>query len=205
MKNLPKLEPMALLEQAAPFDDPDWLFEVKYDGIRAFAYISGDDCRLVVNGLDDPTPQFRELARVLPGDLNVKNAVLDGELVVLDQVGKAQYGDLIAGRGLVLFAAFDLVWLNGKDLREQPLVERKEVLRFRVRHPSDRVMFVDYKEGTGTSLYARMCERDMEGIVGKPRYSPYLSGDGDTTWIKVKNPSYSKAAGRAELLEQRLT
>ena len=196
---------MTLLEHAAPFDDPNWLFEVKYDGIRAIAYISGDDCRLVVDGLETPVPRFRELARVLPGDLNVKNAILDGELVVLDQVGKAQFGDLMNGRGLVLFAAFDLLWLNGKDLREQALVERKELLRFRVRHPSDRVMFVDYKEGTGTALYARMCERDMEGIVGKPRYSPYLGGAGDTTWIKVKNPNYSKAEGRAELLEKRLT
>jgi bifunctional non-homologous end joining protein LigD len=205
MKTLPKLEPMALIEHATPFDDPNWLFEVKYDGIRAIAYISGDDCRLVVDGRETPTPRFRELARVLPGDLNVKNAVLDGELVVLDQVGKAQFADLLNGRGLVLFAAFDLMWLNGKDLREQPLVERKELLRFRVRHPSDRVMFVDYKEGTGTALYARMCERDMEGIVGKPRYSPYLGSTGDTTWIKVKNPNYSKAAGRAELLEHRLS
>jgi bifunctional non-homologous end joining protein LigD len=205
MKTLPKLEPMALIEHAAPFDDTNWLFEVKYDGIRALAYISGDECRLVVDGQDTPAPRFRELARVLPGDLNVKNAILDGELVVLDQVGKAQFADLVNGRGLVLFAAFDLMWLNGKDLREQPLVERKELLRFRVRHPSDRVMFVDYKEGTGTALYARMCERDMEGIVGKPRYSRYLDSAGDTTWIKVKNPNYSKAAGRAELLEQRLS
>ncbi len=205
MKTLPKLEPMALIDHAAPFDDPNWLFEVKYDGIRAIAYISGDDCRLVVDGLETPVPRFRELAHVLPGDLNVKNAILDGELVVLDQVGKAQFADLLNGRGLVLFAAFDLMWLNGKDLREQPLVERKELLRFRVRHPSDRVMFVDYKEGTGTALYARMCERDMEGIVGKPRYSPYLGSAGVTTWIKVKNPNYSKAEGRAELLEQRLS
>jgi bifunctional non-homologous end joining protein LigD len=202
MKALPKIEPMALLEHATPFDDPNWLFEVKYDGLRAFAYVQGDDCKLVVDGDDAVDPRFRELARVLPGDLNVKNAVLDGELVVLDRVGKAQFGDLVGGRGEVLFAAFDLLWVNGQDLRELPLVERKEMLRFRVRHPSDRVMFVDYKEGAGTDLYARMCERDMEGIVAKPRYSQYLSGAGSgTTWVKVKNPAYSKAKGRAELFE----
>ena len=65
-------------------------------------------------------------------------------------------------------------------------------------------MFVDYNETFGTALYSRMCERDMEGIVCKPRYSPYLSGDA-TTWIKVKNPNYSKAEGRAELLLHRLS
>jgi bifunctional non-homologous end joining protein LigD len=203
LKTLPKIEPMTLLEHATPFDDPQWLFEVKYDGLRALAYIHGDDCKLQVDGKEVSEPQFRELARVLPGDLNVKNAILDGELVVLDRVGKAQYGDLMAGRGLVLFAAFDMLWVNGKDLRQQPLIERKELLRFRLRHPSDRVMFVDYKEGAGTALYSRMCERDMEGIVGKPLYSQYLDGTGAMTWIKVKNPTYSQAEGREALLVPR--
>jgi bifunctional non-homologous end joining protein LigD len=205
LKTLPKIEPMTLLERATPFDDPQWLFEVKYDGVRAVAYIHGDDCKLQVDGEEVSAPRLRELARVLPGDLNVKNAILDGELVVLDRVGKAQYGDLMAGRGLVLFAAFDLLWVNGKDMREQPLIERKELLRFRVLHPSDRVMFVDYKEGAGTALYTRMCERDMEGIVGKPLYSQYPGGSSGATWIKVKNPNYSKAAGREEFLDQRLS
>ena len=197
MKALPKIEPMALLERAAPFDDPNWLFEVKYDGLRALAYIHGDDCKLLIHNPAAIQPRFEELARVLPGDLNVKNAILDGELVVLDRVGKAQFGDLVSGRGEVLFAAFDLLWLNGNDLRELPLVERKELLRFRIRHPSDRVMFVDYKEGSGTALYSRMCEHDMEGIVGKPRYSQYSSSAGGTTWIKVRNPNYSNVEGRA--------
>lgn len=202
MKALPKIEPMVLLERRAAFDDPNWLFEVKYDGLRALAYIQGDDCNLLIHAPATIQPRFEELARVLPGDLNVKNAILDGELVVLDRVGKAQFDDLVSGRGEVLFAAFDLLWLNGKDLRELPLVERKELLRFRIRHPSDRVMFVDYKEGNGTALYSRMCEHDMEGIVGKPRYSQYLSA-GATTWIKVKNPTYSNAEGRAAMFAPR--
>jgi bifunctional non-homologous end joining protein LigD len=200
MKTLPKIEPMTLLQRAHPFDDPNWLFEVKFDGLRALAYVHGDDCSLIVHSPAAIQPRFEELARVLPGDLNVKNAILDGELAVLDRVGKAQFGDLVSGRGEVLFAAFDLLWVNGRDLREVPLVERKELLRFRIRHPSDRVMFVDYKEGKGTALYARMCEHDMEGIVGKPRYSLYFSGADGSTWITVKNPNYSNLEGRAALL-----
>ncbi len=204
MKTLPKIEPMALLDRATPFDDPNWVFEVKYDGLRALAYVNGDECNLIIGGADATEPRFRELARVLPGDLNVKNAILDGELVVLDRVAKAQFGDLMSGRGEVLFAAFDLLWVNGKDLREVPLVERKELLRFRIRHPSERVMFVDYKEGNGTALYARMCEHDMEGIVGKPRYSQYFSGTGGSTWITVRNPNYSNVEGRTELFAKPL-
>ena len=193
---------MELVEQAMPFDHPDWLYEPKYDGFRALAYIQGDDCKLV-SGNDWDFTRFRDLARVLPGDLNAKNAILDGELVVLDQTGKSQFYELMANDGTVVFAAFDLVWLNGKDLRDEPLVERKELLRFRIRHPADRLLFVDYVEGSGKALYSRICGRDMEGIVCKPMISPYRMAGGKSTWIKVKNPKYTQAEGRSELFNKR--
>ena len=79
----------------------------------------------------------------------------------------------MANDGVVVFAAFDLVWLNGKDLRDQPLVERKELLRFRIRHPADRLAVRRLCRGKGKALYSRICERDMEGIVCKPMISPY--------------------------------
>lgn len=197
MKPLPKIEPMELMPQATPFDNPDWLFEPKHDGFRALAYVQGDDCHLVSRD-DANDMRFRDLARVLPGDLNAKNAILDGEVVVLDQTGKSQFLELMASDGTVVFAAFDLVWLNGKDLRDAPLIERKELLRFRIRHPADRLLFVDYVEGKGKAFYARICGRDMEGMVCKPASSPYRTVGGKTTWIKVNNPGYSQAEGRAE-------
>ena len=199
---LPKIEPMELAQQATPFDHPDWLFEPKHDGFRALAYIQGDDCKLV-SRKDANFTRFSDLARVLPGDLNAKNAILDGELVVLDRTGKSQFLELIANDGAVVFAAFDLVWLNGKDLRDTPLIERKELLRFRVRHPADRLLFVDYAEGSGKALYSRICQRDMEGIVCKPAVSPYRTVDGKTTWVTVNNPTYSQSEGRAELFDKR--
>ena len=105
---------MELVQQATPFDHPDWLFEPKHDGFRALAYIQGDNCKLVSRN-DANYTRFRDLARVLPGDLNAKNAILDGELVVLDQTGKSQFYELMANHGTVVFAVFDLLWLNGKD------------------------------------------------------------------------------------------
>ncbi len=202
MKPFPTIEPMEVVQQAMPFDHPDWLYEPKHDGFRAIAYVQGDDCKLVGRN-DRDFARFRDLARVLPGDLNAKNAILDGELVVLDQTGKSQFYELMANDGTVVFAAFDLVWLNGKDLRDEPLVERKELLRFRIRHPADHVLFVDYVEGNGKALYSRICERDMEGIVCKPMISPYRMVGGTTTWIKVKNPKYTQAEGRGELFNDR--
>jgi len=108
----------------------------------------------------------------------------------------------MAGRGYVVFAAFDLMWLNGRDLRDQPLWGRKELLRLHL-GPSSRVLFVDRVEGNGRRLYAQICMRDMEGIVCKPMISPYRTIGGTTTWIKVKNPNYSQAEGRRELFNKR--
>jgi bifunctional non-homologous end joining protein LigD len=201
VKPLPKIEPMKLVQQATPFDDDEWLFEVKHDGFRALAYIDNGLCRLVSRH-DFDYKRFRELAWALPSKVNVKNAVLDGELVVLDRMGRDKFNDLMAGRGFVAFAAFDLMWLNGRDLRDLPLWQRKDLLRFHL-ESSSRVLFVDHMEGKGKRLFEQICLRDMEGIVCKPMISPYRTIRGTTTWIKVKNPKYSQAEGRRELLNKR--
>src|SRR3954451_6719649 len=124
---------MDLVRKTTPFDHDDWIFEVKHDGFRAVAYIKGDECKLV-SGNDNDFTRFHELARVLPDDIDAKNAILDGEIVVLDNLGHSKFSDLMTGRGTVAFAAFDLLWLNGKDLRDVLLIERKELLRSRIRH-----------------------------------------------------------------------
>ena len=138
----------------------------------------------------------------MPSEINAKDAILDGELVVLDRTGKARFNDLMAGRGVVVFAAFDLMWLNGRDLRDQPLWQRKELLQGHL-EPSTGVLFVDHIEGKGKRMYEQICQRDMEGIVCKPMISPYRTIRGKTTWIKVKNPKYSQSEGRGELFNKR--
>ena len=201
MKALPKIEPMELVQQPAPFDHDEWLFEVKHDGFRSLAYIENGLCKLVSRN-DFNFERFDAVAQRMPSAINANNAVLDGELVVLDRTGKPRFDDLISARGVVVFAAFDLMWLNGKDLRDRPLLERKEILRFHL-EPSNRVLFVDHIEAKGKRLYEQICLRDMEGIVCKPMISPYRTVRGKTTWIKVKNPNYSQAEGRRELFNKR--
>ena len=111
----------------------------------------------------------------------------------------------MANRGIVVFAAFDLMCLNGRDLRDLTLLERKEILRYRLRFPSNRAILVDHILGRGKALYEQICKMHLEGIVCKPAISPYRTVRGKATWIKVKNSKYSQAEGRSELFNNRRT
>ena len=159
-------------------------------------------CKLVSRNEFNYT-RFRDVALALPSAINAKNAILDGELVVLDRTGKARFYDLMAGRGYVVFAAFDLMWLNGRDLRDQPLWGRKELLRLHLRNRRVAFCLSTTSKVTANDCTHRSVMRDMEGIVCKPMISPYRPIRGTTTWIKVKNPNYSQAEGRGELFNKR--
>ena len=98
MTPLAKIEPMELMQQATPFDQDEWLFEMKHDGFRSLAYIENGICKLVSRNEYD-YKRFRDLAQAMPSEINAKDAILDGELVVLDRTGKARFYDLMAGRG----------------------------------------------------------------------------------------------------------
>src|SRR5258705_11300177 len=97
---------MELLPQASSFNRDDWLFEVKHDGFRALAYIEDGACKLVSRD-DHAYTRFGDLMVVMPNDITAKSAILDGELVVLDDEGKARFHDLMENRGKVRFPAFD--------------------------------------------------------------------------------------------------
>jgi len=136
-------------------------------------------------------------------ELKVMNAILDGEIVCLDEEGKSLFNKLLFRRGNPIFAAFDLLWVDGEDLRELPLIGRKQQLRQIVPAASSHVLHVDYLPEKGRELFALACERDLEGIVGKWAQGSYQSDGRSTSWIKVKNANYSQAEGRAELFEGR--
>lgn len=197
MKRLPTIQLLTLARRPEPFDHRDWIFEVKMDGFRCGAYISLDGCRLVSrNG--NVFKQFHSLSQSL-SDLPVRSAILDGEIVCLDGKGRSQFNELLFRRGLPYFYAFDLLWLNGKDLRGLPLIERKERLRQIVhesRNPA--LLFADHVEHCGTDFFQIICQKDLEGIVAKHRDSRY---DKSARWIKIKNPAYTQAQGRHELFE----
>jgi bifunctional non-homologous end joining protein LigD len=184
-----------------PFDNPDYIFELKHDGFRALAYIDARECRLVSRNLK--SLRFESLRTAL-GKLPVKNAIIDGEIVCLDEKGISQFNALLTtkGRDAAAFYAFDLIWLNGADLRRAPLVKRKARLCELVRKSRcPRLLYAQHVEGGGRELFNEICRCDLEGIVAKRKMGVYREDRPD--WLKIKNRTYSQAEGRHELLTRR--
>jgi bifunctional non-homologous end joining protein LigD len=155
---------MALVRYPQPFTHPDWLFEVKYDGFRALAYCDSSGVRLISrNG--NRFAGFTDLCAGIEFALKARHAVLDGEIVCLDDDGCSQFNQLLFRRGTPRFCAFDLLHLNDKDLRGLPLIERKRALRKLVPNRSAFLVYVDHVEGEGEHLFNLVCERDLEGVV----------------------------------------
>jgi|SRR5215469_2757742 len=130
--------------------------------------------------------------------LNGHAAVLDSEIVSLDNEGKSQFYELLFHRGEARVCAFDLLWCNGEDLRNTSLMERKRRLRLLIQE-SDRLFYCDHVERHGKSLFQLACEHDLEGIVAKHKSDPYTPS---TKWLKIRNQQYSQWAGRDELFER---
>src|ERR1700736_4948676 len=196
-------QPMALGNARAPFSHPGWLFELKYDGFRALAHIDGKRTQLVSrNG--HPFASFPDLGHAIAAELPyTERAVLDGEIVCLDRKGRPQFKDLLFRRGVPCFFAFDLLY-DGKDRRRDALVDRKLELRRMIGRLSriSRLQYADHVEESGTELFRHVCELDLEGIVAKPKHSPYEREPARTSWYKIKNRSYSQMVGRHELFER---
>jgi bifunctional non-homologous end joining protein LigD len=143
---LPVFQPLPLTRRPEPFSHPDWLYEVKYDGFRALCYCDPSGVRLVSrNG--NRFASFTELCGGIEFSLKARHAVLDGEVAVLDKDGCSQFNQLLFRRGTARYCAFDLLHLNGEDLQNQPLIERKRALRKIVPTHSPFLMFVDHVDG----------------------------------------------------------
>src|ERR1700730_17000915 len=192
-------QPMPLSRRPLPFDHPEWIFELKYDGFRSLAVIENGCCQLISrNG--HPFNSFTELRKALgaPGD---GKTVVDGEIVCLDKRGKPQFRDLLFHRAEPCFYAFDLLMCDGRDLRSEKLTDRKHELRCLLTGlATSRLQYADHVERYGTALFQRVCEMDLEGIVAKHSFGPYTTER--TTWFKIKNRSYSQVQGREELFER---
>ena len=193
-------QPMPLSRRPAPFDHPEWIFELKYDGFRSLAVIQKGRAQLISrNG--NPFNSFDDFRKGLTLTVAGKT-VLDGEIVCLDKRGKPQFRDLLFHRGEPCFFAFDLLMSDGKDLRSERLTDRKQELRRLLKFSASRMHYADHVEQHGTALFQRVWEMDLEGIVAKHAFSPYVTEAERTTWFKIKNRSYSQMQGREELFER---
>jgi bifunctional non-homologous end joining protein LigD len=195
------MNPMRLARRPEPFDHPDWIYEVKFDGFRALAYVEDAKCRLVSRRRHE-YQSFRALQSAI-AQLEVQDAVIDGEIVCLDPLGRSQFYELMFRRREPYFYAFDLLWLNGEDLRGLPLLERKNRLRqICIPTYTDGLLYLDHLERNGSGLFAKACELDLEGIVAKWAPGKYIASNRRSSWVKVKNRDYSQAKGRADLFER---
>jgi bifunctional non-homologous end joining protein LigD len=185
---------MTVSRIAAPFDHPDFLFELKHDGFRCLAYIPESRCDLV-SRRKYFYKSFDSLKTAL-AKLKATDAILDGEICCLDSQGRSQFNELLYRRGEPAFYAFDLLWLNGQDLRQLPLIERKKRLQKLIaKSRCERIIVAQHIAKHGTTLYREICERDLEGIVAKRRDGVYsVSGQ----WLKILNPNYTQHEGRHE-------
>src|SRR5207253_3803872 len=199
----PNFQPMPLLKRAAPFDGLDWLFELKYDGFRALAVIEHGRAQLLSrNG--HPFASFSELGKQIAAALPNVRAVIDGGICSLDKRGRPQFKNLLFRRGKPpCFFAFDLLTCDGKDLRTERLLDRKQELRrLLARSPDSLLKYTEYIDGCGMAFFQRVCELDLEGIVAKQKSAPYVTEREQSTWFKILNREYSQKDGREELFER---
>ncbi|MBV8252406.1 MAG: DNA ligase D [Chitinophaga sp.] len=193
---LSKVSPMLATLTKGPFDNPEWLYEIKWDGYRAIGYLNKTKVELLSRNQISFKDKFGIIVDALKA-WNVK-AVTDGEIVALDERGDPDFQQLQnfmkEGRSAhLVYYIFDLLWYEGKDLRQLPLIERKELLReiIPLNHPLLR--YSDHITEEGTAFYKVAVERGLEGVMAKKMDSVYSTGRRTDTWLKVKNNHQTEA------------
>ena len=190
-----RLGPMLATIGEGPFSDPNWLFEIKWDGVRALAWIADGALTLRSRNGQDITKRYPELAS-LPAAIAASTTILDGEIVALDAGGHSNFERLqermhvrapsenLVAQMPVVYYVFDLLYSDGYDLRQAPLLERKQLLQ-RVLHTSEHFRYSDYQLEHGKELFELAKENGLEGIVAKRVGSTYVS-DRSPNWVKLK-------------------
>jgi bifunctional non-homologous end joining protein LigD len=192
------IRPMLATLIDKPFDGDEWLYEVKWDGYRAVAFLDGKSVRLVSRNQNDLTSAYPELHE-LPQWIKAKTAILDGEIVALDEEGRSSFSLMQQRTGVgeggrrirrtrddipIAYYAFDLLFLDGYDLTQVDLEQRKELLHG-ILAPNDLLRYSDHYAGQGTALFKAAAQRGLEGIVAKHRTSCYEQKR-SREWLKIK-------------------
>lgn len=187
------IPPMLATLVAAPFDDPDWSFEIKWDGFRVEAVIDHGAVRIWTRGQQDAARYFGDFLEP-PTWVAAEQAIVDGEVIALDDAGEPDFALLqtrIKGRGrggvatAFVYEVFDLMFLDGRSLLEEPLEVRRRLLKDVLR-ADPRVRLSEDVAGDGLAFFEAARKRGLEGIMAKDRRAPYLPGARTMTWQKVK-------------------
>ena len=189
------VEPMLPTTVKLPFSDPQWLFEPKLDGFRALCFLKDGQVRFLSRNRRNLTKQFPELQEIR-ALIKAQTAIIDGEIVALDRTGKPSFDALRHShrKGAIVFYAFDLLYFDGEDVSQYPLVARKEALRRILRRaPRGRIRYTEHVAEEGERLFSELEAMQLEGMVCKRKDSVYAFAR-SKLWLKVKT-----ASGRAQM------
>lgn len=182
-----KIKPMKATLIDEPFNDPGWVYEIKWDGYRAIAIVNDGEAELISrNNL--PFDQFYPINTLLKS-WNI-NAVLDGEMIVLNDKGISDFGAIQNWRseadGNLVYYVFDIVWYEGKNLMDLPLTDRQEILKKVLPHDDDRIRQSQVFEARGIDFFEAAERMGLEGIIAKKISSTYTSDLRSREWLKIK-------------------
>jgi DNA ligase D-like protein (predicted ligase) len=184
------IEPMLPTLAAEPPEGDDWLHEIKYDGYRTQLVIEGSSVKAFTRNGHDWTKRYEPTMKAAR-ELACQSAILDGEMIVQDEQGRSDFSAFKRAMErrpeTLVFMAFDLLHLNGRDLRQEPLIERRLRLQVLVgcNDPSCRIQFSDHVIGNGADLFEAADAIGLEGIVSKKSRSRYRTGRSGH-WLKIK-------------------
>lgn len=188
------ITPMLASSVDEPFDDKNWVFEIKWDGYRGIAEIGKGGVKLYSRNGKDFSIKFSPIIDALKSLDHT--CVLDGEIAVLDEKGISSFqyiqNYLNKKSGHVVYIIFDLLYLDGYDMRDVPLIKRKEILKTIIPH-SEHLQFSDHIENKGKEFFALAKQQKIEGVIAKEKYSLYRDGVRSKQWLKIKTKYQEEA------------
>ncbi len=184
-----RIEPMLATLANKPFSDPDWLYEIKWDGYRVQAVVRDGKVRIWTRNLNDAETYFPRLLSP-PSWIDAREAVVDGEVVAIDDEGRPDFSLLqtrLGEKGApgLIYQAFDLLYLDGRSLLDVALEDRKRLLKSVIR-PHPRVRYAAHVDGEGIAFFEAAKGLGVEGVVAKLRRSRYEPGRRTNAWLKLK-------------------
>jgi bifunctional non-homologous end joining protein LigD len=194
---------LASLSEEVPTEPPGWLFEVKWDGFRAIARLSGSEATLTSRNGNDLTGRFPTVARALAQASKTPDCVLDGEVCALDEDGRSSFSVMQQGKGPLVFYVFDVLEIDGEPVLDLPLVARRERLESLLDRRNTTVRLSEAFDD-GRALYEAAEAQGLEGIIAKKADSRYQPGKRTREWLKIKThgrqefviAGYTKGRGR---------